>query len=277
MPGVLAVLTAADADADGIKPIPHTPIPMKPPADIELRNRDGSAHGYAPHPLLAPDRVRYVGEQVAMVVAETVAAARDAAERVAVDYEPLAAVVAGKAAAEPHAVRLYDDVANVCVDADVGDPAGTAAAFARAAHVVRLDTLVHRVTGVPLDARAAVGIYDAASGRYTLHAGSGGVVRQKRELAAILDVPEERVRVTSGDVGGNFGTRNAFFPGIRASSPGRRSASAGRSSGPATAARRSSPTTRAATRRSKPSSRSTPAAASWRCAAASSATPGRTA
>src|SRR5262245_853341 len=124
MPGVLAVLTAADAEADGIKPIPHTPIPMKPPADIELRNRDGSAHGYAPHPLLAPDRARHVGEQVAMVVAETEAAARDAAERVAVEYEPLAALVAGKAAAEADAVRLYDDVANVCVDADVGDPAG---------------------------------------------------------------------------------------------------------------------------------------------------------
>jgi carbon-monoxide dehydrogenase large subunit len=212
MPGVLAVLTAADAEADGIKPIPHTPIPMKPPADIELKNRDGSAHGYAPHPLLAGDRVRYVGEQVAMVVAETVAAARDAAERVAVEYEPLAAVVAGKAAVAPQAVRLYDDVANVCVDADVGDPAGTVAAFGRAAHVVRLDTLVHRVTGVPLDARAAIGAYDPATGRYFLHAGSGGVVRQKRELAAVLDVPDETVRVVSGDVGGNFGTRNAFFP-----------------------------------------------------------------
>jgi aerobic carbon-monoxide dehydrogenase large subunit len=212
MPGVLAVLTAADADADGIKPIPHTPIPMKPPADIELKNRDGSAHGYAPHPLLAADRVRHVGAQVAMVVAETLAAARDAAERVAVAYEPLAPVIATRAAVEPHAARLYDDVANVCVDADVGDPAATAAAFAHAAHVVRLDTWVQRVTGVPLDARAAVGAYDAASGRYTLHAGSGGVVRQKRELAAILGVPEAMVRVVSGDVGGNFGTRNAFYP-----------------------------------------------------------------
>src|SRR5262249_60081540 len=85
MPGVLAVLPAADADADGIRPIPHTPIPMKPPADIALKNRDGSAHGYAPHPLLAADRVRHVGEQVVMVVAETIAAARDAAERVAAD------------------------------------------------------------------------------------------------------------------------------------------------------------------------------------------------
>ncbi len=212
MPGVLAVLTGADLDPDGIKPIPHTPIPMKPPADIELKNRDGSAHGYAPHPLLPADRVRHVGEQVAMVVAETVAIARDAAERVAVDYEPLPPVIATAAAAEAKAPRLYDDVANVCIDADVGDIAATAAAFARAAHVVKFDTWVQRVTGVPLDARAAVGAYDAASGRYTLHAGSGGVVRQKRELAGILDVPESAVRVTSGDVGGNFGTRNAFYP-----------------------------------------------------------------
>src|SRR4029077_7949768 len=127
MPGVLAVLTAADAQHDGIMPIPHTPIPMKPPADIALKNRDGSPHGYAPHPLLAGDRVRHVGEQVAMVVAATVAAARDRAEHVGVDYAPLPAVVAGKAAVAPDATRLYDDVANVCVDADVGDPAGTAA------------------------------------------------------------------------------------------------------------------------------------------------------
>jgi len=212
MPGVLAVLTGADAEADGIKPIPHTPIPMKPPADIALKNRDGSEHGYAPHPLLAGDRARHVGEAVAMVVAESLAAARDAAERVGVDYAPLAAVIATRAAGEPQATRLYDHVANVCVDADVGDAAATAAAFARAAHVVRLDTWVQRVTGVPLDARAAVGAYDATSGRYTLHAGSGGVVRQKRELAAILGVPESAVRVVSGDVGGNFGTRNAFYP-----------------------------------------------------------------
>jgi carbon-monoxide dehydrogenase large subunit len=138
MPGVLAVLTSDDADADGIKPIPHAPIGVRPPADIELKNRDGSPPGYAPHPLLAADRVRYVGEQVAMVVAETATAARDAAERVAVEYEPLAAVVAGKAAVGPRAAQLYDDVANLCIDADVGEPAGTAAAFARAAPVVGL-------------------------------------------------------------------------------------------------------------------------------------------
>ena len=212
MPGVLTVLTGADVEADGLKPIPHTPIPMGPPADIELKNCDGSPHGFAPHPLLAADRVRHVGTPVAMVVAETLAAARDAAERVAVEYAPLAPVVAARAAGEAGAARLYDDVANVCVDAEVGDAAATEAAFARAAHVVKLDTWVQRVTGVPLDLRAAIGAYDPANGRYTLYAGSGGVVRQKRELAGVLGVPEAAVRVVSGDVGGNYGTRNAFYP-----------------------------------------------------------------
>src|SRR5229473_3619990 len=89
IPGVLAVLTGADLVADGLKPIPHTPMPTRPPADIVLTNRDGSEHGCAPHPLLPVDRVRYVGEQVALVAAETLALARDASERVVVDYEPL--------------------------------------------------------------------------------------------------------------------------------------------------------------------------------------------
>ncbi len=212
MPGILAVLTGFDANADGLAPIPHTPISLGPPADIALKNRDGTPPGFAPHPLLATDRARYVGEQVAMVVAETVDAARDAVEHVMIDYAPLAAVVGGVAAAEPDAIQLYDDIANVCIDADVGDAAATAAAFAQAAHIVNLDTWVHRVTGVPLDARAALGAYDVDSGRYTLFAGSGGVVRQKRELAGVLRVPEAAVRVVSGDVGGNYGTRNAFYP-----------------------------------------------------------------
>ena len=217
-PGVLAILTAADVIADELKPIPHVPLPTHPPADIALKNRDGSLPGYAPHRLLAHDRVCYVGEQVAMVVAETLAQAKDAAERMhggyggVIDYELLPALIATRDAAAPEAARLYDDVANVCIDADVGDVGATAAAFARADHIVSLDTWVHRVTGAPLDARAAIGAYDGGSGRYTLYAGSGGVVRQKRELAAILGVLEERVRVVSGDVGGNFGTRNAFYP-----------------------------------------------------------------
>jgi carbon-monoxide dehydrogenase large subunit len=212
LPGVLAVLTGADAVADGLKPIPHHPTPLGPPADIALKNRDGSPHGFAPHPILPTDRVRYVGDAVVMVVAASLAAARDAAERVTIDYEPLQPVTATAAAVQSGAPRLYDEVANVCIDADVGDAAATEAAFARAAHVVSLDTWVQRVTGVPLDARAAIGAYDKDSGRYTLYAGSGGVVRQKHELAGVLGVAPTAVRVVSGDVGGNFGTRNAFYP-----------------------------------------------------------------
>ena len=212
MPGVLAVLTGADVKADGLKDIPHTPIPMKPPADILLVNRDGSEHGYAPQDLLPTDRVRYVGQQVAMVVAETVAQAKDAAERIVVEYEALDPVIRGAASVQANAVRLYEQVANVCVDADVGDIAATQAAFDRGSRFAKITTTVQRVTGVPLDLRAAVGVYDPAAKKYTLHAGSGGVVRQKAELAGVLGVPPTDVRVECGDVGGNYGTRNAFYP-----------------------------------------------------------------
>jgi len=212
MPGVLAVLTSADVKADGLKDVPHTPIPSKPPADILLTNRDGSAHGYAPQELLPTDRVRYVGQQVVMVVAESIAAAKDAAERITVDYETLKPVTQTPSAAAQAEVRLYDHTGNVCIDADVGDVEATKAAFARAKHVAKFEGWVQRVTGVPLDARAAVGVYDKATNKHTLHAGSGGVVRQKNELATILGVPQTDVRVECGDVGGNYGTRNAFYP-----------------------------------------------------------------
>src|SRR5262245_1020409 len=211
LPGVIAVLTGQDALADGLRPIPHRPTPGSPP-DILLKNRDGSAHPIAPHAPLPADRARFVGEAVAIVVAETVHAARDAAERVEVDYEILPSVTAAKAAVAADAPSLYDDFANLCIDADAGDAAGTALAFGQAAHVVRIETWIQRVTGVPMEPRAAVTAYDPATGRYWLHAGSGGIVRQKTELATILGVPADAVRVTANDIGGNFGTRNAFFP-----------------------------------------------------------------
>ncbi len=211
MPGVLAVLTGADALADGLKRIPHLAAPGTPP-DIVLHNRDGSAVPIAPHHVLPTDRVRHIGTAVAFVIAETVTAAKDAAEQVVVEYEPLPAVTEATAAVEPDAPRLYDDLPNIMIDAEVGDAAATADAFALAAHVTRLDAWINRVTGVPMEPRAAVGIYDATSGRYTLYAGSGGIVRQKRELAAIFGVPLEAVRVIAREIGGNFGTRNSFFP-----------------------------------------------------------------
>jgi aerobic carbon-monoxide dehydrogenase large subunit len=211
VPGVLAVLTGADARTDGLKPIPHPTAAGSPP-DIVLKNRDGSAVSAGPHPVLPTDRVRYVGTAVAFVIAETQTAAKDAAERVAVAYEPLPVVTEATAAIQHDAPQLYDDVPNLVIDAEVGDAAATTNAFARAAHVTRLDTSINRVTGVPMEPRAAVGHYDGGSGRYTLYAGSGGVVRQKRELARILGVPDETVRVVAREIGGNFGTRNSFFP-----------------------------------------------------------------
>jgi aerobic carbon-monoxide dehydrogenase large subunit len=211
MPGVLAVLTGADAMADGLKPIPHRPVIGAP--DIALGRRDASDKFLSPHRVLPHDKARFAGEAVAMVVADSMAAAKDAAERVQVEFDPLPAVTDALTAAADDAPRLWEQASsNVCIDATVGDAAATAAAFERAAHVVKLETWVQRVTGVPLEPRAAVGHYDAATGRITLYAGSGGVVRQKHELAGVLDLPLERVRVVSGDVGGNFGTRNAFYP-----------------------------------------------------------------
>src|SRR5258705_9541376 len=167
----------------------------------------------APHPPMPADRVRFVGEVVAMVVAGTPSAPRDGAERVEVEWTALPAVSASTAAARPDAPILYDGTAsNVCVDTDLGDAAGVDRAFARAAHVVRLDTWVHRVTGVPMEPRAAVGVWDPTSSRYTVHAGAGGLGRTQTGVAGALGVPESAVRVTAGDVGGNFGTRNSCYP-----------------------------------------------------------------
>jgi carbon-monoxide dehydrogenase large subunit len=208
---VLAVLTGGDAVADGLRPIPHRPTPGSPP-DILLKNRDGSPHPLTPHHVVPAERARFVGEAVAIVVAETLHAAKDAAECVEVDYEVLPCVTGARAALASDAPPLHVEFANLCIDADAGDVGGTNAAFARAAHVVRLETWIQRVTGVPMEPRSAVATYDPASGRYWLHAGSGGIVRQKNELAAIFGVPASTVRVTANEIGGNFGTRNAFFP-----------------------------------------------------------------
>ena len=210
-PGVIVVLTGTDFHADGLGRIPHVPMHSSPP-DALFENRDGSEI-YVPHHYPLPaDKVRYVGEAVAVVVAETRDQARDAVEHVKVEYQVLPAVIGTKAAAAPGAPLVWEEgPGNVCIDADIGDRAATDAAFARAHHVVRLDTTVARITGVPMEPRATTAVYDPEDGRYTLYSGNGGVVRQKRELAAILGVATEKVRVITGDVGGNFGTRNPFY------------------------------------------------------------------
>jgi aerobic carbon-monoxide dehydrogenase large subunit len=215
--GVLAVLTGADLKADGVKPIPpdaSTTMPYEAQRrlpDVVLVHRGGPLL-QTPYYPLAVDKVRYVGEGVALVVAETLAIAKDAAELVEIDYEVLAPTTDTAQAAEAAAPRLWDEArSNILVDAEVGDAAATDKAFADAAHVVTLETWVQRVTGVPMEARAALGNYDKQSGRYFLHAGSGGVVRQKGELAGMLGVKPEDVRVVAYDIGGNFGTKNSIF------------------------------------------------------------------
>jgi len=211
VPGVIAVLTGEDTAADGLRPIPHRPVPTNP-HEVPLKSRDGSEFFIAPHAPLPTDRARFVGEAVAMVIAETPAAARDGAERVIVDYEPLPAVTATADAVAAGAPRVWKETtSNVCVDSEAGDAAADAA-FRHAAHVVRLETQINRVTGVPMEPRAALGVYDETSGRYTLYAGSGGSVRIKTDLAGTLGVPESAVRVVAREVGGNYGTRNAFYP-----------------------------------------------------------------
>jgi carbon-monoxide dehydrogenase large subunit len=210
--GVLAVLTGADYLADGLKPQIHSPFTVSPP-DITLRNRDGKAVFIAPHYPLAQDRVRFVGEGVALVVAETLAIAREAAEFVEVEYEPLAASAEGVDAAEPGAVCIWPQMeTNVALDADVGDAATTAEAFGRAAHIVRVETKVPRVTGVTMEVRTALAACEPGSGRITLYAGGGGVVRPKMDLAHMLGLEPAMIRVVAKDVGGNFGTRNNAYP-----------------------------------------------------------------
>ena len=211
MPGVLGVFTGADCRADGLGAIPHDPLP-KTKYDMKLHAAGGGAVFFGPHSLLPGDKARHVGEAVAMVVAETVPQALDAAEAVEIDYEVLPGVYHSEDAMRPGAPVIWSEVpSNVPIDTFFGDREATEEAFARADHVVALDLHIDRVTGLPLEPRAALGEYDSASRRYTLHAGSGGAVRQKRELAAVLGIAPERVRVLSYDVGGNFGTRNRVF------------------------------------------------------------------
>jgi carbon-monoxide dehydrogenase large subunit len=208
LPGVLGVFTGADCATDGLRPLPHTPAPQTK-YDLALTGPGGGAIFIGPHLLLPVDKVRHVGEAVALVVAETAAQALDAAEAVDVAYTPLRPITDTMAALAPGAPVVWDEVAdNVLVDTAFGDEAATARAFATADHVVTQRFHIGRVTAVALEPRAALAQYDAASGRYTLYAGSGGAVRQKRELAATLGIDPARLRVLSHDVGGNFGSKN---------------------------------------------------------------------
>jgi carbon-monoxide dehydrogenase large subunit len=210
-PGVLCVLTGEDVLADGVAPIPHNPIPSTD-FDMKLRARDGSMPFIGPHYLLPSDKVRHVGEAIAIVVAETAAQAADGAEKVAVDFEELPYVTDTSLAAEAGAATVWDEVPdNVFIDTEFGDKEATDAAFAGADHVVKAQFHIQRVTAVTIEPRSSLGHYDRETKRYTLYAGSGGAVRQKNELSKVLGIQPDDLRVLSFDVGGNFGARNRVY------------------------------------------------------------------
>ena len=211
--GVYAVLTGADATEDGLKPIPHNAEYAGGP-DAVLRLPDGFETYSPEHHALPHHRVRFVGEPVAIVIAETQTLAMDAAELVSVDYTPLPAVTDARAARKPDAPQVWDACAgNLSLTCEVGDKAATDAAFKNAPHVVKFDTWVNRITGAPMEPRAVVGEYDAGRDFYTVRTASGrGAVQTRERMAHMLGVPLENARAVFGDMGGNFGTRNAFFP-----------------------------------------------------------------
>ena len=210
LPGVLAVLTCAEADADGIGGI------AGPSRLNKLPNTPNAGHiAHAPlRPLLARGRVRFAGETVAVVIAETDAIARDAAELVVIGYAPLPVVTAVAAAAEPDAPAVWDEAPdNACFRFEAGDADRVAAAFARARHVVRFDAVNNRVHVGALETRGAIGEYEAATGRYTLTTGGQMPHLLKQSLADdVLHVAPERVRVLVADVGGSFGIKNVLTP-----------------------------------------------------------------
>jgi aerobic carbon-monoxide dehydrogenase large subunit len=211
VPGVLAVLTGADFIADRLNPIPNKTFSLHP-AEMPLVNSNGTPAFNVPDYPLPADKARFVGEAIVMVIAESIAAAKDGAECVVIDYEPLECVTFTVDAADLGAPRVRDEnTSNICIDAQVGEAAPTAAAFRVAAHIAKIKTWIPRVAGSPMEPRAALGDYDPATGRYTIYTCSGSTLRLRRDLATVLNVPEPNVRLVIRDVGGNFGTRGAIF------------------------------------------------------------------
>ena len=198
-PGVVAIFTGADMAADEVGGIP---------CGWQLHNKDGSPMQEPAHPPLAVDKVRYVGDQVAVVIAETKAQARDAAELIAVDYEVLPAAI-DMDAALAGTTLVHDDVPNnMCFDWELGDKDATEAAFADAAHVVSIDVTNNRLIPNAMEPRAAIAQFDPSGGNYTLHTTTQNphVIRLLMG-AFVLQIPEHKLRIIAPDVGGGFGSK----------------------------------------------------------------------
>jgi carbon-monoxide dehydrogenase large subunit len=198
-PGVLGVFTAKDLAADGVGPRPCL---------IPLKNKDGSDRANPPFPVLATDKVRFVGDAVALVVAESLAQARDAAEQVMIDYAEEPGVADMREALKPGAPQLHAEApGNLCFDWHQGDKAKVDEAFQAAKHKIAIDVVNNRVVVASMEPRAALAVYDAGSDRYTLHTNTQGVHSVRRMLADVLKIPAEKLRVITPDVGGGFGMK----------------------------------------------------------------------
>jgi carbon-monoxide dehydrogenase large subunit len=207
MPGVHAVLTGEDYRTDGLGSLPS----MAP-----YKGRDGGSMFLPPRPAIALDRVMHVGYPVAAVVADTLDQARDAAERVVVDYAQRPAVVSARDAFAPDAPQLYGECPNnEAYFYQAGDKAKVDAAFAAAAHVVEQRLVINRVTANPIEPRGVTGVYDAGTGRYTLHCGFQRPWLFRNDIArTTLKIPEAELRLITGDIGGSYGLRGSVYPEI---------------------------------------------------------------
>jgi carbon-monoxide dehydrogenase large subunit len=201
-PGVLAVLTGEDVkNYAGLR------------TNLPLKSRDGSPIKFTPRPALPVDKVRFVGDPVACVVAESSAQAKDAAEAVVLDIEPLPAVMTAREAAKPDAPQVWDGVpGNVALDYHFGDSEKVTEAFAKAAHVVKLPLVNQRIVVASIEPRAAIGEYEPGTEKWTLHSCSQGVFGLKNMLKDILGTEADKVRVLTGNVGGSFGMKAAAYP-----------------------------------------------------------------
>lgn len=201
-PGVLAVLTGHDAIADGLKPLP---------VQVEVPGKEKPLFAPTRH-ILQTERVRYVGDPVALVVAETREQAMDAAELIQIDYETLPSITETGAALDPDAPVIWEEQgSNLCVHWDSGREAEADAAFTKAARIVAVDLVQNRIVGNPMEPRVALGEWDGE--RWTLVSPSQGAVKVRDNLAKLVfNVPLEKIRVISPDVGGGFGLRGKLFP-----------------------------------------------------------------
>ncbi len=199
-PGVVAVFTGADMAADNVGGLPCGWL---------IHNKDGSPMAEPPHPVMAVGKVRHVGDPVAVVIADTKQAAKDAAELIDIDYTDLPSVASVRDAIAPGAALVHDDVAgNICYDWHIGDKAVVDAAFAGAAKVVKLELTNNRLIPNAMEPRAAVGDFDTSSGDFTLYTTSQNphVIRLLMG-AFVLHIPENKLRVVAPDVGGGFGSK----------------------------------------------------------------------